>query len=390
MLYNLPGMNKGFKNVNLVLPDKVVKGSLSFEGDRITSFNEPDDALLTDQDVYLCPGFIDEHIHGANGCDVMDGKISSLQTMADALVQEGVTTFLATTMTESKEKILASCKAVKDYVSTPHSGAEIIGLHLEGPFISPIHKGAQDEKYILSPDANLLERFYQESGNLVRLVTFAYENDKDSQFLKYCLNHGITPSIGHSDCTSELFKEGISKGLTCVTHLFNAQRRFHHRDPGITGEGLLQDGVKTEIICDTYHVCPDALALMFKSKKKEDIVMISDSCEAKYLGEGAKAHLGSQEVFVSGGVAKLPDGTIAASILKLDQGLRNVAPIAGKYGYLYNDLINLLTINPAKNLRINKDYGSLEIGKKASFAVLDSSFHVLMTVVNGKVAYRQK
>lgn len=383
-------MNKGFKNVNLVLPDKVVKGSLSFEGGRITSFNEPDDALLTDQDVYLCPGFIDEHIHGANGCDVMDGKISSLQTMADALVQEGVTAFLATTMTESKEKILASCKTVKDYVSTPHSGAEIIGLHLEGPFISSIHKGAQDEKYILSPDANLLERFNQESGNLVRLVTFAYENDKDSQFLKYCLDHGITPSIGHSDCTSELFKEGIAKGLTCVTHLFNAQRRFHHRDPGITGEGLLQDGVKTEIICDTYHVCPDALALMFKSKKKEDIVMISDSCEAKYLCEGAKAHLGSQEVFVSGGVAKLPDGTIAASILKLDQALRNVAPIAGKYGYQYNDLINLLTINPAKNLRINRDYGSLEIGKKASFAVLDSSFHVLMTVVNGKVAYRQK
>ena len=383
-------MNKGFKNVNLVLPDKVVKGSLSFEGDRIKNFAEPEEALLSEKDVYVCPGFIDEHIHGANGCDVMDAKNSSLQTMADALVQEGVTSFLATTMTESKEKILASCKTVKEYKSDSHSGAEIIGLHLEGPFISPIHKGAQDEKFILAPDVSLLEQFNKESGNLVRLVTFAYENDKDSKFLEYCLANGITPSIGHSDCTSELFKEGISKGLRCVTHLFNAQRRFHHRDPGITGEGLLQDGVKTEIICDTYHVCPDALALMFKSKKKEDVVMISDSCEAKYLPEGAKAHLGSQEIFVSGGVAKLSDGTIAASILKLDQGLRNVAPIASKYGYQYNDLINLLTLNPAKNLRIDKDYGSLGVGKKASFTVLDSSFHVLMTVVNGEVAYRQK
>ncbi len=390
LLYNLCGMNKGFKNINLVLPDKVVKGSLSFDGERITGFTEPDEALLSDKDVYLCPGFIDEHIHGANGCDVMDGKISSLQTMADALVQEGVTAFLATTMTESKDKILASCKTVKEYVSGSHSGAEIIGLHLEGPFISPIHKGAQDEQFILTPDVNLLERFNHESGNLVRLITFAYENDKNSEFLKYCLANGITPSIGHSDCTSELFKEGISKGLRCVTHLFNAQRRFHHRDPGITGEGLLQDGVKTEIICDTYHVCPDALALMFKSKKKEDVVMISDSCEAKYLPEGAKAHLGSQEIFVSGGVAKLSDGTIAASILKLDQGLRNIAPIAGRFGYQYNDLINLLTLNPAKNLHIDNNYGSLAIGKKASFAVLDSSFHVLMTVVNGRVAYQQK
>ncbi len=383
-------MNKGFKNINLVLPDRVVKGSLSFEGDRILGFVEPDEEILSDKDVYLCPGFIDEHIHGANGCDVMDGEISSLQTMADALVQEGVTTFLATTMTESKDKILASCRTVKEYASRSRAGAEIIGLHLEGPFISAIHKGAQDEQFILTPDVKLLERFNCESGNLIRLITFAYENDKDSRFLEYCLAHGITPSIGHSDCASELFKEGISKGLRCVTHLFNAQRRFHHRDPGITGEGLLQDGVKTEIICDTYHVCPDALALMFKSKKKEDIVMISDSCEAKYLPEGAKAHLGSQEVFVSGGVARLSDGTIAASILKLDQGLRNIAPIVGKYGYQYNDLINLLTLNPARNLHIDKDYGSLENGKKASFAVLDSSFHVLMTVVNGKVAYRQK
>ena len=383
-------MSKGFRNVNLVLPDKVINGSLSFEGDRIKAFSEPEEAFYSDEEVYVCPGFIDEHIHGANGCDVMDGKISSLQTMADALVKEGVVAFLATTMTESEEKILLSCKTVKEYVSSPRSGAEILGLHLEGPFISPLHKGAQDEAFILKPDVDLLERFNEESGGLIRLITFAYENDASSKFLEYCLKNGITPSIGHSDCSAELFKQGIEKGLRCVTHLFNAQRRFHHRDPGITGEALLQDGVKTEIICDTYHVCPDALALMFKSKKKEDVVMISDSCEAKYLPEGAKAHLGSQEIFVSNGVAKLADGTIAASILKLDQGLRNIAPIAAKYGYQYHDLINLLTLNPARNLHIEKDYGSIGIGKKASFAVLDSSFHVKMTVVNGEIAYREK
>ena len=383
-------MSKGFKNVNIVLPNEVVKGSLSFEGDRITGFADPDETIFAEKDIYVCPGFIDEHIHGASGCDVMDGKASSLQTMANALVQEGVTGFLATTMTESQEKILASCKVVDEYCVSSRSGAEILGMHLEGPFISPVHKGAQDETYILDPDADLLGQFNQECGGRVRLITFAYENDKDSKFLKYCLAHGITPSIGHSDCASELFKQGIEKGLRCVTHLFNAQRRFHHRDPGITGEALLQDGVKTEIICDTFHVCPDALALMFKAQKKEDVVMISDSCEAKYLQEGAKAHLGSQEIFVSNGVAKLGDGTIAASILKLDQGLRNIAPIARKYGYGYHDLINLLTLNPAKNLHLDKDYGSLEIGKKASFAILDSSFNVLMTIVNGKIAYRQK
>ena len=382
-------MKKGFRNVNLVLQDGVRKGCLSFEGDRILSFDEPEEAIFDGEQVYVCPGFLDEHIHGANGRDVMDGKISSLQTMASALVQEGVTGFLATTMTESEEKIQKSCETVKEYRSEPHAGAEILGMHLEGPFISEIHKGAQDARFIRKPDVDLLSRFVEASGDSVRLITFAYENDEGSKFLDYCLEHNITPSLGHSDCTSVRFKEGIAKGLRCVTHLFNAQRGFHHREPGITGEGLYQDGVRTEIICDTYHVCPDALGLMFKSKKKEDVIMISDSCEAKYLKEGEKAHLGSQEVFVSGGVARLKDGTIAASILKLDQGLRNVAPIASKLGYSYADLINLVSLNPARNLRLDKDYGSIELGKKASFAVLDSSFRVQMTVVNGKVAWRK-
>ena len=381
-------MLKGFKNVNLVLPNGVRKGDISFDGDRIASYSCPEEALMNGESLYVCPGFIDEHIHGANGCDVMDASLSSLQTMADALVKEGVTSFLATTMTESVEKISASCKCVAEYKKQVHSGAEILGLHLEGPFISELHKGAQDAKFILKPDVELLSRFEKESEENIRLITFAYENDEGSKFLQYCVEHGITPSLGHSDCTSMKFKEGIPLGLKCVTHLFNAQRGFHHREPGITGEGLYQDGVKTEIICDTFHVCPDALGLMFKSKKKEDIVMISDSCEAKYLPEGVKAHLGSQEIWASEGVAKLADGTIAASKLKLDKGLRNVAPIAGKLGYSYSDLINLVSLNPARNLKLDKDYGSIDLGKKASFAVLDGSFNVLMTVVNGKVAYR--
>ena len=258
-------MKNGFKNVNVVLEDKVIKGSLSFEGDRILSFEDPENVILEGEDVYVCPGFIDEHIHGANGSDVMDASKSSLENMAKSLLQEGVTSFLATTMTESKEKILASCRTV----------------NLEGPFISLLHPGAQDPHYILKPDVALLDEFVKASGNNVRLITFAYENDENSQFLEYCLKNNITPSIGHSDCKSALFKEGIAKGLSCVTHLLNAQRGFHHREVGISGEALLQDGVNVELICDTYHVCKDALSLAFKDKKKNEILMITDSCEAK-------------------------------------------------------------------------------------------------------------
>lgn len=379
-------MSKGFKNANLVFPDGVKKGSLSFEGDRIIGTQEPEEAIEIPEGAYVCPGLLDEHIHGANGFDAMDGSVSSLEGIASALVQEGVTGFLATTMTESKEKILASCEAVKEYMSSSHGGAEILGMHLEGPFISPLHAGAQDPKFILKPDPKLLEEFVKKSGGHVREITFAYENDEDSAFLESCLAHGITPSLGHSDCPSETFKQGIAKGLRCVTHLFNAQRGFHHREPGIVGEALLQDGVRTEIICDLHHVSPDALALMFKAKKKEDVVMITDSCEAKYLPEGAEAHLGSQPIWVKGGVARLSDDTIAASILHLNDGLRNVRPLAK--GYSYSDLVNLASYNPARNLHLEGDVGSILPGRKASFAILDEDFHVLLTIVNGKLAYR--
>ena len=178
-------MTQGFKNVNLVFPDGVKKGDLSFSGDRIVSYSEPNHPLLEGEQYYVCPGFLDEHIHGARGCDVMDGKISSLQTMADALVEEGVTGFLATTMTESEEKILRSCQSVAEYKKSPHAGAEILGLHLEGPFISEAHKGAQDPAFIKKPDPALLERFRLASEDNIRLITFAYENDEDSSFLSY-------------------------------------------------------------------------------------------------------------------------------------------------------------------------------------------------------------
>ena len=176
-------MKNGFKNVNVVLEDKVIKGSLSFEGDRILSFEDPENVILEGEDIYVCPGFIDEHIHGANGSDVMDASKSSLENMAKSLLQEGVTSFLATTMTESKEKILASCRTVKEYMEEEHEGATILGLHLEGPFISLLHPGAQDPHYILKPDAPLLDEFVKASGNNVRLIAYAYENDENSRYI---------------------------------------------------------------------------------------------------------------------------------------------------------------------------------------------------------------
>ena len=378
---------KSFRDINIVFPDGVRKGSITFDERSILSFEASEGAVSLPEGVYLAPGFLDEHIHGACGRDAMDGEPESILKIADALVQEGVTSFLPTTMTETIPAIEKSLLSIQEAKKKQTSGANIAGIHLEGPFISPIFKGAQAEINIQKPNPALLERFQKLSGGLIRIVTFAYEEDGGEEFLKACLRLHITPSLGHSNATGQEALASFDKGVTSVTHLYNAQSRFHHRDVGIVGATLLRDGVKAEIIADFHHSSKEAIALLCKTKRKEDIVLISDSTEAKGLGEGAKAKLGSQEIHVQNGLALLENGTIAGSILRIDDALRNVSSVAK--GYSYSDIVNLATLNPAKNLGLDERLGSIAIGKEPSFALLDSSFHVLATIVNGTVAYRK-
>ena len=378
---------KSFRDINIVFPDGVRKGSITFDERSILSFEASENALSLPEGVYLAPGFLDEHIHGACGRDAMDGEPESILRIADALVQEGVTSFLPTTMTETIPAIEKSLLSIQEAKKKQTSGANIAGIHLEGPFISPIFKGAQAEINIQKPNPALLERFQKLSGGLIRIVTFAYEENGGEEFLKACLRLHITPSLGHSNATGQEALASFDKGVTSVTHLYNAPSRFHHRDVGIVGATLLRDGVKAEIIADFHHSSKEAIALLCKTKRKEDIVLISDSTEAKGLGEGAKAKLGSQEIHVQNGLALLENGTIAGSILRIDDALRNVSSVAK--GYSYSDIVNLATLNPAKNLRLDERLGSIVIGKEPSFALLDSSFHVLATIVNGTVAYRK-
>ena len=378
---------KSFRDINIVFPDGVRKGSITFDERSILSFEASENARTLPEGVFLAPGFIDEHIHGAKGCDAMDGEPESILRIADALVQEGVTSFLPTTMTETIPAIEKSLLSIQEAKKKQTSGANIAGIHLEGPFISPIFKGAQAEINIQKPNPTLLERFQKLSGGLIRIVTFAYEEDGGEEFLKACLRLHSTPSLGHSNATGQEALASFDKGVTSVTHLCTAQSRFDHRDIGIVGAALLRDGVKAEIIADFHHSSKEAIALLCKTKRKEDIVLISDSTEAKGLGEGAKAKLGSQEIHVQNGLALLENGTIAGSILRIDDALRNVSSVAK--GYSYSDIVNLATLHPAKNLGLDGRLGSIALGKEPSFALLDSSFHVLATIVNGTVAYRK-
>lgn len=372
-----------FKNVNIIFKDKIKKGSLSVNGDEIASFRYRKNAISLPETLYLAPGFIDEHIHGANGSDTMDGTIDALENIATSLVQEGVTSFLPTTMTMPEEDINRALDNIKNYMKEKRSGARVIGCHLEGPFISPLHPGAQDPKAILKPDEKKFASFYERSGKAIKEVTIAYEEGGEG-ILSFCNAHRITASLGHSDCKAKLVKEAVSKGLHSITHLFNAQRGFNHREPGIVGEALLTNGLKTEVICDLIHSSEDALKLVFKNKLKEDIVLITDSTEGKYLKPGYY-ELGGQKVKILDGVARLMNDTIAGSILRLDTALKNISPIA--HNYSFNELINLASLNPAKNLGVDDKYGQIALGHKADFVIIDRDFNVYATIVGGEVSF---
>lgn len=367
---------KGFKDSYIYVDGKgVVKTSLSICDGRISAIGEdvPDGIVLADNHI-LVPGFIDEHIHGCHGHDVMEANKDSLLDMAKQLAQEGVAYFCPTTMSMSIDDIKKALQVIADVKATTYEGAEIIGVHLEGPFLSKKYHGAQNEKYIIPGNREILKQFLDASGEQIRLLTFAYENDGDN-ILPMMKHHHITPSLGHSDASAEVSIHAFNEGVSCVTHCFNAMRGIHHRDVGVVGASMLKDEVMCELIADLKHVSKEAIQLLFKVKGPEKIILVSDAIEAKYLPDGAYA-LGGQKVIVKDGAARLEDGTLAGSVLRLDQALKNIRAMMPHL--TFTQIIDLVSKNPAKNLRIS-DIGTIAVGQKARFTVVDKAFNIIKT-----------
>ena len=377
-------MIKGIKNSNIYIENKgIIKSTITFDNEKI-SFKEEDGEYLTLDDQYIVlPGFIDEHIHGCNNHDAMDGNIEDIKIIASSLVQEGVTSFLATTMTMDNPSILKALTSIKDYIELDNNaGAKVLGIHLEGPFISPLHAGAQDKKNIVKFDKDLFSSYLKASNNHIKEVTLAYEENQNGM-VEYLVNNNIVASIGHTDCTSNLLKKGIEEGITCSTHTYNAMRGIHHREIGTVGQVMLNDKVNCELICDLHHVSLDAIKLLFKNKGKDKIILISDSMRAKYLSEGNYT-LGGLPVIVKDGTARLHDGTLAGSILQLNNALKNIQK---PLNLTIEEASDLVSKNPSRNLHLDHLIGSINEGKYADLTIVDKDFNVYMTIVHGKIYY---
>ncbi len=377
----------GFKNVKAYVKGKgIITTDIAVENGKITAIGE--NLNITDCYPYsagqvVVPGFIDEHIHGAAGSDAMDGTEEALLTIADTLVKEGTTAFCATTMTQSPENITKALKNVNDCIKVQKSGAKILGAHLEGPFISEKHIGAQPLKYLKDPDVDFYKELSAASGNNIRIITLAPEEPNAVALIKAAVHNGTTVSAGHTDAGVEQIAEGINAGLSCITHTYNAMRPLHHRQAGTVGAAMLFDKLYTEVICDLIHVSAPAIKLLIKNKPKDKVILITDAMRAKGLSDGV-SELGGQTVIVKNGEARLADGTLAGSVLKMNNAIKNLVLSCDVN---FTDAVDCATINPATNLGL-KGYGAIKEGYCADFTVLDGDFNVCATIVNGNVQYK--
>ena len=371
----------------IVLPEAVVEGkALAFsketgkiEGlvDTVPAGAETIDAAGN----YVAPGLVDIHIHGYLGEDTCDAKPEGIKKMAYGVAQNGVTSFLPTTMTVAKNEIIDALNAVRSVKeeSKTWDGAEIIGVHAEGPFINPNKKGAQAEENILVPDAD----FILENADIITSVTLAPEMDPDHKCIKKLAKESdVLVSMGHTDAKFEEAMSAARDGVNHATHLFNAMSALAHRNPGVVGAALASENVSVEVIADTFHINPGLYSIVAKVKG-DKMVLITDCTRAGGMPDG-EYDLGGQPIFLKGIECRLADGTIAGSVLKLNHAVRNVL---ANTTLPVNEVFKMASLNPATSIHCADRIGSLEAGKDADIIIADNNINVLRTIKKGRTIY---
>ncbi len=377
---------KAIINGKIILKDRVVENHALLISDVIEGII-PADSIPTDVTVidakggYVAPGLIDLHIHGFLGKDVCDGEEESIRTISKGLLAGGVTGYLPTTMTVDMtviRKALDTCRALKEESKT-WEGSEILGCHAEGPFISESKKGAQDPKYILKPDA----AFVKEYADIISVITLAPECDTaDFEAIReIARDTDVVISMGHTSADYNTAMRSTEAGVKHATHLFNAMTPLAHRAPGVVTAALNAD-VSCELIADTFHVDKCFYDLLWKLKGRK-LVAITDCLPAGGLPYGEYT-LGGAKIIYRDIVCRLEDGTVAGSVLRLNQGVWNM--YSNSHIPLH-ECVNCASLNPATVLGLDKQKGSLDIGKDADVLIADDTFNVRTTIIKGEIKY---
>jgi N-acetylglucosamine-6-phosphate deacetylase len=330
------------------------------------------------------PGFVDVHIHGAGGHDVMEANETALSTITGRLAAFGTTSLLATTITASADDTCRSVEGIAKYISgqyqTSDTRAEILGIHFEGPFLSKERRGVHPAEWLQLPSAELLQRFLQAASGNARILTIAPELLGATPCIDAARSLGMVVSIGHTDATYEQARAAVAHGAHHATHVYNAMRPFTHRDPGVIGAVLTTPEVTAELIADGIHVDEIAMKVLLQAKGAQGVVLISDGTSATGMPDG-EYMLGGLKVTVNGGVCRNAEGRLAGSTLTLDRALRNIVGL----GIPLADAVRMLTLNPATLLGIEFKKGALRTGADADIVLLNDELEIERVWARGTV-----
>lgn len=333
----------------------------------------------------IIPGFIDIHVHGAAGYDVMDAKAEALAAITASVAAHGTTSLVATTVTASEGATSRAAQAVSDWMqgrkrqgpdATP--SAEILGVHFEGPFISRVRRGVHPEEWISAPSIRLFRRLLAAAQGAARIITLAPELTGAPELIAEALKAGIVVSLGHTDAAYAEAMGAISGGARHAAHVFNAMRPFAHRETGVLGAILTSPAVTAELIADGVHVDDAAIRILLATKGSQGVILVSDGIAATGMADG-KYRLGTFEVTVAGGVARNSEGRLAGSTLTLDRALRHMVAL----GIPLCEVLPMLTSNPARLLGLEKRKGCLVAGADADLILLDDQLQVAGVMTRG-------
>jgi N-acetylglucosamine-6-phosphate deacetylase len=384
------------ENGVIVTPNEVIEGgSITIEDGKISdvlrsnqgTFKEAKYAGTFDvENRFVVPGLIDIHTHGLRGGSALDGTAQSILKMAISFPRYGVTGFLPTTVAEPNELLLSTARAIAAIVAkgTNSNSAEVLGMNLEGPFISKIKSGAQPVSSIREPDTEEFNKIFNESKGTLKLVTVAPELRGALDFIRNARKIGVTVAAGHSNATYEEMIAGIDAGITHVSHTFNAMREFRQRDPGIIAATLVRDEVTAELIADNVHVHEGAMKLLIKAKGPSKVVLISDSNPLAGMRDG-KYDLMGFKVEKKDNAITLPSGQLAASAVTLDKSLKVAV---NQLGLPLKDAVRMITANPARVVKVDDRKGTIAKGKDADLTILDeNNLSVYATIIKGRIAF---
>lgn len=369
------------KDANIFTQDnRFVKGSVVVENGRFVSIAEqPEYAgeVIEAKNLYMIPGLVDIHFHGCMGADMCDGTKEALDVITQYEASVGVTSVCPATMTIPKDELSAVMKNAGAYAY--HGGAHLVGINMEGPFISPAKKGAQAAENIMHCDYEYFNQLQDAAGGLIKLVDIAPEEAGAMEFIDK-VKGTVVVSLAHTASDYDTAMEAIAHGASHATHLYNAMPPLNHRNPGVIGAVRDSDNCHVELICDGVHIHPSVIRATFAMFGAQRMILISDSMRATGLDDGEYT-LGGQPVTVKGNLATLHDGTIAGSATNLMDCMRFAVKHAG---LLLETAVMCATANPAKEIGIFDEVGSIAVGKKADFVLLDQDLNLAGVYIDGK------